>query len=55
MICGEITELISNVLKPSCCRVDDLHITGQILLSIHLAKAIEGFIRNVGDVKFMIA
>ena len=55
MFCGEISKFIPNVLKFSCSRIDNLHITGKILLSVHLTKTIEGLICNIGDVKFMVA
>lgn len=55
MIRSEVTVLISYVLKLARCLIDYLHIAGKVFLTVNLAKSVEGFIRDICDIKLMIA
>lgn len=54
-MCSEVAILVSNVLECPCRRVYDLDITCEISIPIDLAKTVECFVRNVCDIKFVVA
>ena len=46
---------MANVFKLSGSRVSDLNIAGQVLFTVDLGELIEGPVRNVRDVEFVIS
>ena len=54
MLCCEIPVWLSYVLELPGCRVNYLHVGGDIFVAIDFAKLIEGLVRNVGKVKLMV-
>lgn len=54
MISGEIAILRTDVLEFSRSRVDDLNITRDIAIPVHLAKLIERLICNLAHVQFVV-
>lgn len=54
MSSGEIAIFLSNVFILLGCLVENLHIAGEIPLSVHFAESIHGFIRNICADEFVI-
>ena len=55
MFGGEIPVRLPNVLEFAGCRVKYLHIARDIFVTIDFAELVECLIRDVSNVKFMVA
>ena len=55
MLCGEVAILLSNILKLSGVGIENLHVAGDVLVSIKGTEIEEGLISDIGEVELMIA
>ena len=55
MLGGEITVRLPNIFELTICRIKYLNVTCDISISVDFTELVECFIRNVGDVKLMVA
>jgi hypothetical protein len=55
MGCSEIAVFVSNKLKLSCCRVDNLNVASEVPVSVGCAELMESLVRNLGDIELVVA
>ena len=51
----EIPVLGTDVLEFPGCRIDYLHVAGEVPLSVDFAKLAEGLVRDICDIELMVA